>query len=120
MCLAVFGGGKNVAWLKADWVKNKNLIYWGDIDTWGLSILSDARAHQSHINAVMMDEATVIKHENKMSAEPTPVLECPAHLNTSEKALFHALKVKQFSGTRLEQERLGTDYIADCLESMIR
>jgi hypothetical protein len=37
--IAVIGGGKNVAWMDAVWLKEKHVGYWGDIDTWGLCFL---------------------------------------------------------------------------------
>lgn len=33
--IAVMGGGKNIGWMKAEWLKTRNCAYWGDIDTWG-------------------------------------------------------------------------------------
>jgi len=42
--IAVFGGGKNVSWLRSNWLKSKNVAYWGDIDSWGLVSLMMLRA----------------------------------------------------------------------------
>jgi len=41
--IAVFGGGRNTAWMEADWLRTKRIGYWGDIDSWGFAILSEAR-----------------------------------------------------------------------------
>ncbi len=38
---------------------DKNVGYWGDIDSEGLTILSDARSKLSGITPLMMDELTV-------------------------------------------------------------
>lgn len=67
--IAVVGEGGNVAWVDAPWLKNKRLGYWGDIDTWGLSILSDVREKGVTIQSLMMDHKTVRLHEERMVVE---------------------------------------------------
>ena len=57
--IAVSGGGKNLAWMKAKWLTQKNVGYWGDVDSEGFSILSDARSKLRSITSLMMDELTV-------------------------------------------------------------
>lgn len=109
--IAVFGGGKNVAWMGADWLKNKQVAYWGDIDTWGLSILSDVRAKLPSVTPLMMDIATTENFQERMVIEPEPVDLCPSELTDAERELFFGLKSGRFTSSRLEQERLSPDYI---------
>ncbi len=109
--IAVVGGGKNVAWMDAPWLKSKRLGYWGDIDTWGLSILSDAREKGVTIQPLMMDHKTVRLHEERMVVELKSVEKCPASLVEDEVKLFNDLLSGQFQSSRLEQERLSADYI---------
>jgi len=113
--VAVIGGGKNIAWMDADWVRNKQLFYWGDIDTWGLSILSDVREKGLKVEVLMMDVETVFLHEQRMVTEPNPLKKCPSSLTTEEIELFRDLHAGRFQGTRLEQERLSADYIREKL-----
>lgn len=109
--IAVFGGGKNISWMEADWLQDKKVAYWGDIDTWGLAILSDVRRRWPNIVALMMDETTVFTHQQRMVTEEKPVETLPEYLNAEETKLFEQLKTGHFAGSRLEQERLSPDYI---------
>ncbi len=117
--IAIMGGGKNVAWMVAKWLNNKRVAYWGDIDTWGLSILSDVRAKLNDVTALMMDHKTLHQHEERMVIEPQPVAHCPQFLSASEAQLFHDLKSGCFKASRLEQERLSADYIHCQLQSWL-
>lgn len=109
--IAVVGGGKNVVWMDAPWLKNKHVGYWGDIDTWGLSILSDVREKGVAVQPLMMDLETVRLHEERMVVEAKSVINRPASLTEDEVKLFNDLLSGQFQSSRLEQERLSADYI---------
>ncbi|MBK8816562.1 MAG: hypothetical protein IPN42_14150 [Methylococcaceae bacterium] len=82
--IAVFGGGKNVAWMEAQWLKTKNVAYWGDLDTWGLSILSDVRSKLPTITVLMMDQNTLQLHKDRMVEERKPSDKIPIFLTDSE------------------------------------
>lgn len=109
--IAVFGGGKNIFWMSAKWLQNKNVGYWGDIDTWGLSILSDAKEVIPAIKTIMMDRETLMRHENRMVLESEPILTPPHNLTEVEASLFKDLVDGRYESSRLEQERISTDYI---------
>lgn len=109
--IAVAGGGKNVNWLKAEWLKHKKVYYWGDIDSDGLFILSLARQYCPHMIALMMDKNTVLIHQHLMVNDSGLINEVPLFLTADEKALFIALKNGEFMGNRLEQERLSPVFI---------
>nr|WP_320190450.1 DUF3322 domain-containing protein [uncultured Desulfobacter sp.] len=109
--IAVIGGGKNVAWMDARWLDGKHVGYWGDIDTWGFSFLSDARSKVTGLTALMMDRATLLAHEERMDVEPKLVTTLPQFLNKEERSLFKDLNTGKFKSNRLEQERISSDYI---------
>lgn len=109
--IAVAGGGKNVNWLKAEWLKHKKVYYWGDIDCDGLFILNLARQYCPHMIALMMDKNTVLIHQHLMVNDSGLINEVPLFLTADEKALFIALKNGEFMGNRLEQERLSPVFI---------
>lgn len=109
--IAVIGGGKNITWMDAVWLKRKRIGYWGDIDTWGFSILSDARERHADIESLMMDYETVKMHEDRLVPEPEPNTTLPLLLNNKEMDLFNNLISGPFKSLRLEQERLSSDYI---------
>ena len=117
--IAVFGGGKNVSWMDANWLKSKQVAYWGDIDSWGLNILSDVRAKLNTVKAIMMDSETIKQHEDRMVLEPKPLEYLPQCLTESEAHLFLDLKNRHYANTRLEQERLSPDYIRNKLNAWL-
>ncbi len=113
--IAVFGGGRNTAWMDTEWLKQKSIAYWGDIDSWGLTILSDARRRQPHLQSLMMDEVTVLEYRKRMVDEESPQTRLPEYLTEAEQQLFERLQSRHYEKTRLEQERLAPDYIRACL-----
>ncbi|MDD4913878.1 MAG: DUF2220 family protein [Methylococcales bacterium] len=117
--IAVFGGGKNVAWMDATWLKSRRVAYWGDIDTWGLSILSDVRSRLPNVEVLMMDEETLDLHKERMVGERKSVDGVPEFLTDSEIRIFSSLKNIDRLASRLEQERLSTDYIQSRLRAWL-
>ena len=114
--IAVFGGGRNTAWMQAEWLTHKHIGYWGDIDSWGLAILSDARKRQSQLQALMMDESTLLHHQARMVDEDQLYTRLPEHLTETEQKLFHRLSKRYYGKTRLEQERLAPEYVLQNLK----
>lgn len=116
--IAILGAGLNLEWLRAPIVGEKDLAYWGDIDTWGLRMLATARRHQPEISALLMDESTFANNLQHAVIEPRPVDALPdCELTASEKQLWMNL-VAEDSG-RLEQEFLPQDLVADAMRSWI-
>lgn len=109
--IAVIGGGKNINWMDADWLKGKRVGYWGDIDTWGLAILSDVRDKFTEVEPLMMDVETLRVHEDRMVTETEHYGTMPVSLNEDEALLFNDLISGKFRSQRLEQERLSSDYV---------
>ncbi|MCO7227395.1 Wadjet anti-phage system protein JetD domain-containing protein [Pleionea sp. CnH1-48] len=117
--IAVSGGGKNVSWMKAGWLADKNVGYWGDIDSEGLAILSDARSRLSSMTPLMMDELTVKTFAERMVPEPDSVSKDPVALTETELALFKGLRADQYADKRLEQERLPMEYVAQHIDAWV-
>lgn len=115
--IAVCGGGKNTTWLSAKWLRSKRVAYWGDIDSEGFSILSDARSRCSIVEPLMMDEQTVERFLRRMVEEPDSVRGIPNNLEDHEAELFQKLRGRYFGKPRLEQERLDSDYVLQRLAS---
>ncbi|MBL3598428.1 MAG: hypothetical protein JMN25_01005 [gamma proteobacterium endosymbiont of Lamellibrachia anaximandri] len=109
--IAILGAGLNLSWMQADWINNKNIAYWGDIDTWGLSMLASARSYQPALTPVLMDEET-FEHCNKEKAVAEPVTageSIPSKLTEQEKALY--LRLCRSEKGRLEQEFVPDDLV---------
>ncbi|WP_368873635.1 Wadjet anti-phage system protein JetD domain-containing protein [Shewanella algae] len=109
--IAVSGGGKNVSWMRANWLAKKRVGYWGDVDSDGLSILSDVRSKLSTIIPLMMDSETIETYRERMVAEHECTVKDPVGLTVAELALFRALRNGDYVYKRLEQERLPLDYV---------
>jgi len=104
--IAILGAGLNLSWLKAPWLRMKTLAYWGDMDTWGLTILAKARLEQPHLTALLMNQTIFDKYAEQFSViEPQPADEqAPSHLTKEEKIFYRNLHIS--SRGRLEQEFL--------------
>lgn len=105
--VAVLGAGLNLGWLQAGWLEDKVLAYWGDIDSWGLTMLADARRHQPGITALMMDTETFDRLAAHTVVEPVRAdAQPPTGLNTAELALYR--HIHRCDRGRLEQEFIPT------------
>jgi hypothetical protein len=103
------GHGKGISFLsRLPWLKDVRSLYWGDIDTHGLAILSVARSHLKGLESVLMDERTLLSHKDLWGAESKQhgALES-AHLTQPEQTLYSNLKNDCWGHkVRLEQERI--------------
>ncbi len=101
--IAVLGAGLNLNWLNNPYFKSSHIAYWGDIDSWGLKMLSIARNLQADLTALLMDSETFESNQHLAVIEPqTAGQETPQHLNTAEAKLYQ--KLLQLEKGRLEQE----------------
>lgn len=114
--VAVFGGGHNTAWITAaKWLLEKEVAYWGDIDTWGFKILSDVREKIPNVTALMMNVDTFMRFQQFVSQEPTPCKHKMPALTQDEHELVEKLSKAYPTVRRLEQEFLPSDYIVSQL-----
>lgn len=117
--IAVAGGGKNLRWLKAHWLKHKQVGYWGDIDSEGLVILSYARKCCAHVQSLMMDKHTLETHNDKRVVEPAFNQVAPEFLTTEEAELFAFIQQQDIDKRRLEQEFIHQDVISHTLKKWV-
>lgn len=113
--LAVLGSGLNLSWLKAQWLMNKDIAYWGDLDTWGLYMLARARELQSGLTPLLMDQVTFDQFQEDCAVnEPQPApAEIPEALSPEEAALYNQL-IEAERG-RLEQEFLPAETVRQAI-----
>ena len=104
--LAILGAGLNLAWLKGPDFSKKQLAYWGDIDTWGLSMLAKARCIHPGLTPLLMTNAVFERYAGRYAVhEPTPASNTiPEGLTEEESTLY--LKLLNLKKNRLEQEFL--------------
>lgn len=113
--IAILGAGLNLSWLNAPWLKMKALAYWGDMDTWGLTILANARSKQPHLTALLMNQILFDKYAEKLAVnEPqTADTQPPSELTNDEKLFY--LKLYAANKGRLEQEFLPENEVRKTL-----
>ncbi len=107
------GGGFMISNLKnVPWLHEKNITYWGDLDTHGFVILNQMRTYFPQTRSAMMDMETfeLFKGEGLVPGEQTSAINLNS-LTEDEIAVFTFLKFNNF---RLEQEKIRQDY-ADSL-----
>lgn len=105
----IAGGGYALSQLEPlTWLSDRELVYWGDIDTHGFAILDRLRQKFPNARSMLMDIATLLAHPNQWVTEATPVNAPLEMLRPDEAALYHDL-VEDTYGTavRLEQERIS-------------
>ncbi len=110
--LAILGAGLNLAWLRSPALQDKNIAYWGDIDTWGLLMLGRARAMRPHLSALMMTEDIFDCYGSAAVIEDTPASsDLPENLTAQEQALYTRLLGVERG--RLEQEFLPKSLVCE-------
>lgn len=104
--IAILGAGNNLAWLGAEWLRKAHVGYWGDIDTWGLALLANARRALPGIRPLLMNREVFERHAERLAVkEKVPAAAAPPELLTPvETALY--LHLYSHEKGRLEQEFL--------------
>lgn len=110
--IGIFGSGFSVSKLKnAMWLADKEIFYWGDIDTHGLKILSQIRGYFSNTKSIMMDFETLNTFKDDWDkGEPIHESSLP-NLNSVEQELFQFVRADNLNTIRLEQEKISQEYV---------
>lgn len=107
--LVIFGLGYGVDLLKSvAWLKEKEIYYWGDIDTHGFVMLDEVRSFLPQTKSILMDEGILLNHRHIWSKEDKPFLGKLTRLTADEHRLLFLLQGNKWGkGIRLEQERVS-------------
>ena len=108
--LLVFGAGYGFdALAQAAWLRQRDVYYWGDIDTHGFAILDQLRAHVPQAQSLLMDHDTLLAHQAQWTPEPQPTQRDLPRLNEAERRLYDDLRWRRLrpEPLRLEQERIA-------------
>jgi len=91
------------------WMREAQVIYWGDIDTHGYAILDRARKAVPQIRSVLMDEATLLSHRSLWVQETLLSADISLErLTEQERHVYNGLRADVWGmRIRLEQERLN-------------
>jgi hypothetical protein len=117
--MVVFGGGYGIDRLaEITWLCDKEIVYWGDIDTHGFAILDRLRANLPHARSMLMDADTLHAHRLLWGSEEkdkrfTGQL---TRLSSAELGLFQELRDDVHGERiRMEQERLGFGWVSEAV-----
>lgn len=118
--LVIFGLGFGLERLnEVHWLSDKQIHYWGDIDTHGFAILNQLRGGLPHASSFLMDKDTLMHHRALCVQEPADRRfdgNLP-NLNEAEGVLFEKLKTNQVGEClRLEQERIAYTWVEKHLD----
>ncbi|MCZ7537143.1 MAG: DUF2220 family protein [Acidimicrobiia bacterium] len=106
--VAIFGEGFGVTVLdEIPWLRDRELIYWGDIDTHGFAILDRLRKRVPTVTSILMDRTTLLDHLDHVVVEEQPTDALLDALTGAEASLYQDLIEDRFGHqVRLEQERI--------------
>ena len=107
--MVIFGLGYGIESLKeVVWLRDKNIFYWGDIDTHGFAILSQMRGYFPQTQSILMDEKTLMRFKSLAVVESKPFNGELLNLTEEELELFEGLKSDVYGkALRIEQERVA-------------
>jgi hypothetical protein len=117
--MVIFGEGYALPRLQpVQWLHDRELVYWGDIDTHGFAILDRLRQAFPHTRSMLMDRDTLLAHREHWISEPAPSKAALPHLRPAEAALYGELIADALSpSVRLEQERVRYSAIEEALSA---
>lgn len=125
--VAVVGLGRAISLAgELPWIHRTRALYWGDIDTDGLEILSLARALFPDIRSVLMDSPTLHRYRSRWVPEGVANRQADVErLLPHERSIYEALLANDWAGwddergVRLEQERLDWPHVEEELRRAV-
>jgi hypothetical protein len=98
------------------WLKDMEIVYWGDIDTHGFDILNRLRGRFRCVRSILMDADTLLAHTEQWVVEPAPTSRALPNLTSDEASLYRDLVEGLHGPTiRLEQERVRFSLLRQAL-----
>lgn len=115
--LAVLGAGLDLQWLASPRLRDKQVGYWGDMDTWGMLMLARARACHGQLAPLLMNRALFDQYaEGNAVPEPVKAQSDPPEGLTPEEAAFYRYLANRTCG-RFEQEFLPEGEVKAALQA---
>ena len=113
--IVIWGSGYKVNVLKyVEWLKDVDVIYWGDIDAQGYEILSNIRTFFPNIRSVLMNDEALRMNPTKVEGTQSDVTKL---LNLTDEEMKVYEYVKQ-NVLRYEQEQLPETYVLQILKEI--
>lgn len=116
--MVIFGLGYGLERLaKAGWLHDKEIYYWGDIDTHGFAILDQIRHYFPKARSFLMDYNTLMAHQLLWGVENSPVNRKLSRLNEDECVMYAGLVSNRWANAlRMEQEQISFTHLKAALE----
>ena len=120
----MLGEGYGFAALQgAKWLERTKIIYWGDLDTHGLAILSQFRCElpRADVRSALMDPQTLLRYRRLWVDEGSPKKGQLPKLTDLEQTALEMLRSEDSEAyhKRLEQERIPLKDACAALESLM-
>ena len=118
--MVVLGLGHAVSLIAvARWLADRDVHYWGDLDTHGFAMLNRLRASLPRARSLLMDRATLLAHRPLWTTEEAPHLATLDRLTPEEAALHSDLRHDRLArAVRLEQERISFGWLRPVLDAL--
>ncbi len=117
--IGIFGSGYKISDLKnAVWLADKEIYYWGDIDTHGLQILSQMRGYFPNTRSIMMDFETLNAFKDDWGKGEPIKATILLNLNSKERELFEFVKADNINTIRLEQEKISQEFVIKKMKAL--
>ena len=115
--MVIFGAGYGFENFGAvEWLRDRKIHYWGDIDTHGFAVLNQLRGFFPHAASLLMDRPTLMEHRALWGVEPSPETGILTRLTDEESALYDQLRQNDLGfQIRLEQEKIGFELLVEAL-----
>jgi hypothetical protein len=118
LSIAIWGKGFAIEILKAvEWLHDKELYCWSDIDVQGFQMLSQLRSYFKQTKAFLMGKSMIEKYEDYIVTGTLPKSESISHLSIQELEVYEFLLNNNF---RLEQERIPNHEIHKGVRRLFR
>jgi hypothetical protein len=117
--MVIFGLGYGLHTLnEIGWLRDREIYYWGDIDTHGFAMLDQIRQYFPHTESLLMDKETLLAHQPLWGEENRPTSRDLHNLQPREMNLYQEIINNRYQKyLRLEQERIGYSWLKTALSS---
>lgn len=107
--LAIWGKGFAIETLKnIQWLKDKQIYYWSDLDVQGFQMLSQLRSYFPQTKSFLMEMEVVEKYMDFIVQGTPTITELPSHLSDQEFEVYEFLSRNNY---RFEQERIDQSFV---------
>jgi hypothetical protein len=118
--MVIFGLGYGLQTLnEINWLHDKTIYYWGDIDTHGFAMLNQIRQYFPHTESLLMNKETLLAHRQLWGEENKPTSRDLDYLRPRENELYREIINNSYGGNlRLEQERISIGWLKTILSKI--